>query len=163
NLGGYLFGWYGGVGLTFLPIFHEDFSFKSNFSIYEQAYADFEISSSNTFKFKGRKFEGFSYEYGYIHEFEKYPGLSGKITKETKFSYNSQGVLYNYHTESKYYEKTTGDYELNRKTILDYSIDSYDKDLVVGYFWLYGLSGILISGLLVVYWRRGKSKKSIIL
>ncbi|MCG3219964.1 MAG: hypothetical protein H7641_01160 [Candidatus Heimdallarchaeota archaeon] len=155
DLGEYLFLWWGGLGFTFLPVFHPDFSFKTDFQLYELAYPDFEISFQDTFKFQRKKFEGYSYEFSFTFEEEVHSELYFKEEIETKFSYNKQGVLYNYYNHVKYFEKTTDKFELKRKSTLDYSIDSIDENLTVANSWVYGLSGILVSTI-VIFGRRRK-------
>lgn len=157
DLGKHMFGWWAGLGYTFLPVFHSNFSFMSNFSIYELVYQDFEISFEDTFRYKTRKFEGYSYEYSYTFVENPYPGFEFKQEIETKFSYNSQGVLYKYESNVKHYSNTSGAYELTWESHLDYSIDSIDKTLAIANSWIYGLGGILISAI-VVFNRRRKNK-----
>ena len=150
----YLLMWYGGLGFTFLPVFHANFSFETDFEIYELAYPGFEISFNDTFKFKRKTFQGYSYEISYTFEDEIYSGLDMKDEIEIEFSYNEQGILYSSYYQRKHHEKSTGDYELLNKLILHYTIDSYDKELAVASSWFYGLSGIFVCAIIVAKRRR---------
>lgn len=151
----YLFGWFGGFGFTFIPIYHPDFSFRKDFQEYEQMYKDFKISFLNTFKFQRKKFEGFHFEFSYYNILE-WSESYYKEEIETKFSYNKQGELYDYYSQYKFYEKIDNRYDLEIKSIFEYSIDSYDESLVVANSWIFGLGGILISTIVIYVWKRRK-------
>ena len=149
ELGIYLFNYWGGLGFTFLPVSHVNFSFMTDFGIYEEAYSDFEISFNEIFKFKRKKFEGYSYEFSYTYEDQIYEGLYFKQELYTKFSYNIQGVLYHFYHHDKYFEGSSSSYELTRESFLDYSIETYDDSLVIASFSsIYGLSGIVVFAIL---------------
>lgn len=149
----YLFGWYGGLGFTFLPIYHPDFSFKTDFQEYEQYYKDFKIIFLDTFKYQRKMFEGYHCEFSYNYEWEM-TGSYYKEEIETKFSYNKQGELYDYYCQYQFFEKNDNRFELKTKSILEYSIDSYDESLIVANSWIFGLVGILISTVVIFGWRR---------
>lgn len=156
KLGIYLFNYWGGLGFTFLPVSHVNFSFITGFQIYEQAYTDFEINFKDTFKFKRKNFEGYSYEFSYTYEDQIYEGLNFKQELDTKFSYNIQGVLYQFYHHDKYFEGSSSSYKLKRESFLDYSIETYDESLVIASFSvIYGLSGILVFAIVVI----GKKRK----
>ena len=146
----YLFLYWEGLGFTFLPIFNNDFSFKTDYELYELAHPDFEIAFKDTFKFQGKKFQGYHYEYSFTVENNIYPGLGYRERIKRYFSYNNQGILYEFHNEFKYYENGTGEYEIVREGTFRYSIDSYDESLVVSYAWFYGISAIFVTSIVYV-------------
>ncbi|MCE7742266.1 MAG: hypothetical protein GOP50_07375 [Candidatus Heimdallarchaeota archaeon] len=149
-----LFMYYQGLGFTFLPVFHSNFSFETDFQIYELAYPDFEIEFKDTFRFQRKKFEGYYYKMSYTVEDERYPGLWYKEEISRYYSFNTQGVLYDFYNEIKHYTNESGDYKLQVKGILRYYLDSYDETLVVAHSWVYGIGAILITSTVIVYKRR---------
>ena len=151
----YLFGWFKGLGFTFLPVDHPNFSFKANFEEYVLYYEDFEINFADIFKFQRKTFEGYHYEFSYNYEWEMHTGAYYEEL-ETKFSYNKQGELYDYYSQYKFYEKNDDKLELKIKTILEYFIDTYDESLAVTNSWAFAIGGILVVTVIIFGWRRRK-------
>ncbi len=150
----HMFLFYRGLAGLFLPILHTNFSFETDFHIYEQAYSDFEINFKDTFMFQGKKFQGYYYEISYTVEYKIYPGLYARDEIERSFSYNSHGELYNFYNHLSYSNNESGQFELKREGFFNYYIDSYDGSLVVTHSWAIGLSGILIVSVFILYRRR---------
>jgi len=144
------------IGCLFLPVLSSNFSFETNYTVYDNMYTDFELESKNTFRLKGKKFEGFSYSYKYTFfiEIEGFPGK--KFIVEAVFQYNSLGVLYNFECKTEEYREVDGKYKLYRINDDTFTIDTIDESLAVSQQWMYGFVGLVFLAMTVI---RRKSRR----
>jgi len=149
-----LFMFYKGLGFNFLPVLHNKFSFETDFQIYELVYPDFEIEFKDNFKFQRKRFEGYCYTYSYTFEEQLYPGVLYKEEIYRCFSYNTQGVLYDFYNDYTFSTNISGQYEIETEGVFKYYLESYDETLVVAHAWMFGVSAIFITSTIVVYKRR---------
>ncbi len=149
-----MFMFWQGLGLTFLPVLHEDFSFETNFTIYELAYPDFEIKFEDTFRFQRKNIEGYHYEFSYTSEFKLYPGVWNREEVSRYYSYDTQGVLYDFYNEQTLSTNISGKYEVESEGTFRYYLYSYDGTVIAAHSWIYCLSGILIISVYMLYKRR---------
>ena len=144
------------IGCLFLPVLSSSFSFETNYTIYEQIYTDFELESKETFRLKGKKFEGYSYSYKYTF-FIEIEGLPGKkFIDEAVFQYNSLGVLYNFEGKTEEYREVDGKYKLYRISDATFTIDAIDESLAASLQWMYGFAGLVFLAMVVI---RRKSRR----
>ncbi len=132
------------IGCLFLPVLSANFSFETNYTIYEQIYTDFELESKSTFRLKGKKFEGYSYSdtYTFFIENEGFPGK--KFINEAVFQYNSLGVLYNFEGKTEEYTEIDDKYKLYRVSDATFTIDTIDESLAVSLQWIFGFFGLAL-------------------
>ena len=144
------------IGCLFLPVLSANFSFETNYTIYDNMFTDFELESKSTFRLKGKKFEGYSYSYKYTFfiEVEGFPGR--KFIDETVFQYNSLGVLYNFEGKTEEYRDVTGKYKLYRISDATFTIDTIDESLAVSQQWIFGFVGLVV---LAMFFIRKKSRR----
>ena len=144
------------IGCLFLPVLSSSFSFETNYTIYEQIYTDFELESKETFRLKGKKFEGYSYSYKYTF-FIEIEGLPGKkFIDEAVFQYNSLGVLYNFEGKTEEYREVDGKYKLYRISDATFTIDAIDESLAASLQWMYGFVGLVV---LAMFFLKNKSRR----
>ncbi|TFG08711.1 hypothetical protein EU534_02635 [Candidatus Heimdallarchaeota archaeon] len=143
------FTFWDGLGFTFLPVTHEDFSFETNYTLYELAYKDFEIEYKDTFRFQRRKFEGYSFEFSYTWEYNiyGYEMLREKIYR--RYSYNVQGVLYEFFNEFELSTNKTGEFTTEQEGIFKYYLEEYDRTLIVTYNWICSFGTICIISVII--------------
>ncbi|MCE7742265.1 MAG: hypothetical protein GOP50_07370 [Candidatus Heimdallarchaeota archaeon] len=151
-----LFMFWRGFGFTFLPVLSSNFSFQTDYEIYELAYKEFEIEFKDSFKFQRKKFEGYHYRISYVYEGSLYPGVSYREEVCRYYSYNVQGVLYEFYNDYKFSTNITGDFEVETEGVFKYYIDSYDEVLVVAHSWVYGIGAFIVTSTVIVYKRRKK-------
>lgn len=146
-----LFMYWKGYGFTFLPVLHENFSFEEDYQLYEQAYPDFNLEYKDTFRFLGKKFEGYYFKFSFTEKYKVYPSVWCQEEVYRYYSYNTQGVLYDFYNEQNYYTNETGEYELEMEGYFRYYLDSYDETLIITHPWTISLGAIFITSALIVY------------
>ncbi len=144
------------IGCLFLPVLSPSFSFETNYTVYEQIFTDFELESKETFRLKGKKFEGYSYNYEYTFfiEIEDLPGK--KFIDEAVFQYNSLGVLYYFEGKTEEYREVDGEYKLYRISEAIFTIDTIDESLSVSLQWMFGFVGLVV---LAMFFIRNRSRR----
>ena len=144
------------IGCLFLPVLSSSFSFETNYTVYDIMYTDFELEAKETFRLKGKKFEGYSYSYKYTF-FIEIEGLPGKkFIDEAVFQYNSLGVLYNFEGKTKEYREVDDKYKLYRISDETFTIDAIDESLAVSQQWIFGFVGLVFLAMVVI---RRKSRR----
>ena len=150
------FGYWEGLGFTFLPVTHEDFSFETNYTLYELAYKDFELEFKDTFRFQGRKFEGYFYDFSYTWEYNIYGYQMLREKIHRKYAYNVQGVLYDFYNEYELSTNITGEFEVKYKGNTKYFLEEFDRTLIASHNWIYGISAIFLTSTILIIKRRRK-------
>lgn len=153
------FAFWDGLGFTFLPVTHDDFSFETNYTLYELAYKDFEIEFKDTFRFQRRKFEGFSYEFSYTWEYNIYGYEMLRTKIHRRYSYNVQGVLYELFNEYELSTNKTGEFITKEEGNSKYYLEEYDRTLIVAYNWIYSFSTIFIISVMIFTKKKRKIRQ----
>ena len=134
------------IGGLFLPVLSPSFSIETNYTSYESMYTDFEIEFKDTFRFRRKKFEGYSFSYESTAENLGVP--KRKFYTKALIQYNSQGVLYNYEERTEYSEDVYGKYETYWISDRIYTIDDIDESLAVSFEWMFGFVGLIFVAII---------------
>ena len=146
------------IGCLFLPVLSSNFSFETNYTIYENILTDFELESKSTFRLKGKKFEGYSFRYRYTF-FLAIAGLPiTKYIDEAIYQYNSLGLLYNFEGKTEGYRIVDDKYKLSRISDVTFTIDTIDESLAVSQQWIFGFVGLVV---IAIFFKRKLTKKKL--